>query len=197
MLHQKRGDVQDGRFVERLIAAIEGERAAATIPAQSKSPAPRLRKPLTSREIDILELLSKRLRDKEIAAELAIAPSTVNDHLKRIYQKLDAHTRREAVERAMNLKIPHNVSLTLIFSMVIGFTMVAQWTKRRDVVVRMERHGQPWLPLPRRREQKWGELGALITQSSRVAGANEAETSITSGQYFYTFNLRKAWQITG
>ena len=107
MLRQKRGHVHDERFVERLIAAIEGEPALATIPAQSKSPAPRLQEPLTSREIDILELLSKRLRDKEIAAELAIAPSTVNDHLKRIYQKLDAHTRREAVERAMNLEILH------------------------------------------------------------------------------------------
>jgi hypothetical protein len=45
--------------------------------------------------------------------------------------------------------------------------------------------------------QKWGALGALVTQSWRVAGGDDEEhANITGGQYFYTFNLRNAWQIS-
>jgi len=43
----------------------------------------------------------------------------------------------------------------------------------------------------------WGVIGGLVTQSWRVAG-EEGDTSITGGQYFYTFNLpADGWQIFG
>lgn len=45
--------------------------------------------------------------------------------------------------------------------------------------------------------QKWGALGALVTQSWHVAGGDDEEhANITGGQYFYTFNLKNAWQIS-
>jgi ATP/maltotriose-dependent transcriptional regulator MalT len=64
-----------------------------------------LPEPLTNRELDVLELLAKRLSNNEIADRLYIAPTTVKGHLKSIYQKLEVGKRREAVEKAKNLGI--------------------------------------------------------------------------------------------
>lgn len=52
---------------------------------------------LTPRETDVLSCLQKGLHDKEIATVLGISPQTVHTHLKRIFEKLGAHTRTEAV----------------------------------------------------------------------------------------------------
>ena len=43
---------------------------------------------------------------------------------------------------------------------------------------------------------KWGSVGGLVTHQWNVAGSNDADTSLTAGQYFYTFNLKDAWQIS-
>jgi LuxR family maltose regulon positive regulatory protein len=58
---------------------------------------------LTNRELQILELLGRRLTNKEIASQLIIAPGTVKGHTINIYQKLDVKGRRQAVEKAIAL----------------------------------------------------------------------------------------------
>ncbi len=52
---------------------------------------------LTNREEEILDLLSKGFLYKEIAAELSISHDTVHNHLRKIYEKLQVHSRTEAV----------------------------------------------------------------------------------------------------
>ena len=41
----------------------------------------------------------------------------------------------------------------------------------------------------------WGFLGALVNHQWNVTGWDDSTTSITGGQYFYTINLKDAWQI--
>ena len=66
---------------------------------------PELVEILSTREIEIVALLSERMRDKEIAARLFISPATVKTHLRNIYGKLEAHDRRQAVNRAIEVGI--------------------------------------------------------------------------------------------
>lgn len=41
----------------------------------------------------------------------------------------------------------------------------------------------------------WGFLGALVNHQWDATGWDDSTTSITGGQYFYTINLKDAWQI--
>jgi DNA-binding NarL/FixJ family response regulator len=52
---------------------------------------------LTPKELDILKRLSKGFSYKLIADELAISYFTVNNHIKRIYEKLQVHSLGEAI----------------------------------------------------------------------------------------------------
>lgn len=55
---------------------------------------------LTTRETEVLEQLSKGLPYTVIAENLFISPSTVRRHTENIYQKLQVHSKIEAVEMA-------------------------------------------------------------------------------------------------
>ncbi len=54
---------------------------------------------LTPKEKEILKLLSKGLRYKEIAAELNVGVETVRSHTRHIYEKLHVQSRMEAVNK--------------------------------------------------------------------------------------------------
>lgn len=56
--------------------------------------------PLTSREIEVLKSLAKGHSTRTIASQLNISSATVNNHVKHILTKLDAHTRLEAIRHA-------------------------------------------------------------------------------------------------
>lgn len=58
---------------------------------------------LTARETQLLQLLAQGFIYKEIAAKLGISPHTVHGHVKKIYGKLHAVNRSEAMRKAAAL----------------------------------------------------------------------------------------------
>jgi len=54
---------------------------------------------LTTREEEVLELLSKGYSNKEIAEHLQLSVETVRSYLKHIYEKMHVRSRTEAVIR--------------------------------------------------------------------------------------------------
>lgn len=55
---------------------------------------------LSTREIEVLEQLSKGLSYSSIAENLFLSPSTVRKHIENIYSKLQVHSKLEAVQKA-------------------------------------------------------------------------------------------------
>jgi DNA-binding CsgD family transcriptional regulator len=80
----------------RMTRAIESARAAWGVPPPQDSLED---VPLTAREREVLQWLSRGKTDKDIAEILAISPRTVHKHLQRIYEKLGVETRTAAVSR--------------------------------------------------------------------------------------------------
>jgi len=60
---------------------------------------------LSKREIEVLEQLSSGLSYTVIAENLFLSPSTVRKHIENIYQKLQVHSKIEAVQKAKR----HNI----------------------------------------------------------------------------------------
>lgn len=60
---------------------------------------------LSRRELDILQLLAKGLAFAAIGEVLAISEHTVTTHVKKLYKKLNVHSRGEAVYEARELNL--------------------------------------------------------------------------------------------
>src|SRR5262245_33296574 len=76
---------------KRYIPAEVGSKIAENLP----------RTDLTSREIEVLQMVAAGMRNKEIAGQLNLAEATVNAHLKHILEKLNATDRTQAVTIAL------------------------------------------------------------------------------------------------
>jgi DNA-binding CsgD family transcriptional regulator len=58
---------------------------------------------LTTREVDVLKLLSRGYTYTEIGVKLGISVHTVTSHIKKSYRKLGVHSAAAAVTRAAEL----------------------------------------------------------------------------------------------
>jgi DNA-binding NarL/FixJ family response regulator len=60
---------------------------------------------LTPREMDILQWLVEGFSYKKIAEKLFISPLTVQSHIKRVYEKLQVHSKSAAVSKALKYRL--------------------------------------------------------------------------------------------
>jgi DNA-binding NarL/FixJ family response regulator len=92
-------DVSEGKsaldpaITGRLLAHLAG-RTTSTMPIYEE---------LTERELEVLALAGKGYTNKAIGVQLGISDRTVQGHLAKTYQKLDAGSRTEAVMKAVSL----------------------------------------------------------------------------------------------
>jgi two-component system NarL family response regulator len=64
-------------------------------------PSPRL----TAREMEVLRLVARGMNNRDIARELFISENTVKNHVRNILEKLQLHSRMEAVVYAVREKL--------------------------------------------------------------------------------------------
>ena len=60
---------------------------------------------ISARELTVLKALAAGRSNKEIAIELDVSPNTIKTHVARLFEKLDAKRRTDAINRARELGI--------------------------------------------------------------------------------------------
>jgi DNA-binding NarL/FixJ family response regulator len=68
---------------------------------QTPNGSPRASQRLTDRQLEVLQLVTAGLRNREIGTELGISENTVKFHLKNIVAKLHAQNRADLAARAV------------------------------------------------------------------------------------------------
>ncbi len=105
---QRHGDL-DGPapspgYLRRLLAAFVGASVDPTAGGGASSGcSATLVEPLTVRELELLRLMATGASNQQIADRLVVSMPTVKTHVNRIFRKLDANHRVEAVARARDL----------------------------------------------------------------------------------------------
>lgn len=89
-------------LVEELLATIEGT----TQSGRGREVAPlAISEPLSERELVVLRYMPTSMPYAEVASELFVSVNTVKTHVRHVYRKLDVDSRRDAVARAIELRI--------------------------------------------------------------------------------------------
>ena len=77
-----------------------------TVPAAKTTPVNSPFAVLSKRELEVVDLIARGYSNAEIASVLVISVHTVNDHTKKIYRKLNVHSRLEVAALANRQKEP-------------------------------------------------------------------------------------------
>jgi LuxR family maltose regulon positive regulatory protein len=96
--HRRSGSAHE-TLISDILALLDGPNEHPPGPGQPG----RLREPLSRSETRVLRYLTSDLTVLEIAGQLFVSVNTVRTHLRRLYAKLDIHSRRDAVKRARAL----------------------------------------------------------------------------------------------
>jgi len=98
-------------LIREIISELDGTTPAApaapatpaTPAAPAAGPPGHLPEPLSQAEARVLRFLQTSLSAPEIARELYVSVNTVRTHMRHVYDKLGAHRRLEALDRARAL----------------------------------------------------------------------------------------------
>jgi ATP/maltotriose-dependent transcriptional regulator MalT len=86
--------------VIQVAASRSGDATLASAIGEASLIARSPKRPLSSREREVLQLAAQGFRNDQIGRRLFISPTTVKTHLRNIYEKLDVRTRTEAAIKA-------------------------------------------------------------------------------------------------
>lgn len=79
--------------------------AASPLPRKEGNPQASAALGISERELEVLKELAGGRSNKEIAAQLKVSPNTVKTHVARLFDKLGARRRTEAILKARELGI--------------------------------------------------------------------------------------------
>lgn len=99
-------DMAGGQVIEAIRTASRGERVIPNVVAAHLAEFG-ARVSLTARELEVLTLIAKGLRNREIATEIGRTEETVKMHVKSVLAKLGVADRTEAVAVALERGIIH------------------------------------------------------------------------------------------
>lgn len=91
------GAPMSASIARRLLTMVRGREGRGVATAEELN--------LTPRELDILQSLVEGHSYKKIAEKLFISPLTVQSHIKRVYEKLQVHSKSAAVSKALKYRL--------------------------------------------------------------------------------------------
>lgn len=91
----------------RVVREVHEKKGATTIAAAQRIARLGNVPSVTPREVQVLELVAKGMRNKEIGLALGVAEETIQAHMKSIFSKLDVHDRTAALAVALRRGIIH------------------------------------------------------------------------------------------
>jgi LuxR family maltose regulon positive regulatory protein len=94
-------------FLQQIATANNAARSGTSgDPADTRAP----KETLTAREQSIIKFIADGQSNKQIARTLGVTPETIKTHVKRIFAKLSAESRAQAVVRAQSLGFLRNIA---------------------------------------------------------------------------------------
>jgi LuxR family maltose regulon positive regulatory protein len=86
-------------YVRHLLAAFPASGREQAAPSRAVAAAIGLAEPLSSRELEVLDLIAAGLTNQQIAARLYVSLHTVKSHARNIYAKLGVSSRTQAAAK--------------------------------------------------------------------------------------------------
>jgi len=90
-------------YLRRLLAAFPATELGQAVPSRAAAAPIGLAEPLSSRELEVLDLIAAGLTNQQIAARLYVSLHTVKSHARNIYAKLGVSSRTQAIAKGRAL----------------------------------------------------------------------------------------------